>query len=94
MKLTILAALGAAAVCVALFMGKDDIRLHGQGRHPAIRPHAQQVAAATDAEPAPLGAGPLPFGSVRFRSLNPVQPGSASVRSTAGRATAGRAGAQ
>ncbi len=26
MKLTILAALGAGAVCVALFMGKDDIR--------------------------------------------------------------------
>lgn len=26
MKLTILAALGAAAVCAALFMGKDDIR--------------------------------------------------------------------
>jgi hypothetical protein len=26
MKLTILAALGAATVCVALFMGKDGIR--------------------------------------------------------------------
>lgn len=39
MKLTILAALGAAAVCAALFMGKDDIRRFIRMRN-MLQPHA------------------------------------------------------